>query len=146
ETLQCALMEALASLGDQAGVTLAYRQFRLLLHDELQSEPSVETKALYQRLREERRPGRSEEPASLPVHTHPMLPERTAPLHIPRPVSELVGRKEESQEVAALLSGARLVTLTGTGGVGKTRLALDVATKVASRFRDGVWFVDLAAV
>ena len=52
---QCALMEALAALGDRAGMTLAYRQFRLLLHEELQTEPSAETKALYLRLREEGR-------------------------------------------------------------------------------------------
>ena len=135
ETTQCALMEALAAQGDRAGLTLAYRQFRLRLHEELQSEPSAETKALYQRLREQK----------FRVSLQPAPPaEDASRLHIPRPVSTLVGRQEERAEVTELLSSARLVTLTGTGGVGKTRLALDAALQAAARFSDGVWFVDLA--
>ena len=132
EANQCGLMEALASLGDRAGVTLVYRQFRLLLHEELQSDPSSETRALYQRLREEGRQRKRETPDSPSVGAPPVQAERSSPLHLPWPVSELVGRKEESEEVAALLSSARLVTLTGTGGVGKTRLSLEVAVRVAN--------------
>jgi len=56
----------------------------------------------------------------------------------------MVGRRAESGEVKRLLSGARLVTLTGTGGVGKTPLALHVTDRVQSAFPDGVWLVPLA--
>ena len=60
------------------------------------------------------------------------------------PVSSFVGREVELAEVRALVGGSRLVTLTGTGGAGKTRLGLQVAAGVAGGAGDGVWFVDLA--
>jgi predicted ATPase len=67
--------------------------------------------------------------------------------HVPRPASEFVGRRSEIAELVELLSsdGVRLVTLTGPGGVGKTRLAIEVARAAADRFADGVAFVPLAA-
>ncbi|MER5318845.1 ATP-binding protein [Streptosporangium roseum] len=65
---------------------------------------------------------------------------------LPAEVTSFVGRRHEVAEVKRLLSGARVVTLTGTGGVGKTRLALRVAADVLRAFRDGVWLVDLAAL
>src|ERR1700752_5073061 len=56
------------------------------------------------------------------------------------------GRQSEVAEVQAALHHHRLVTLTGVGGVGKTRLATEVAARLAHEFPDGVWFFDLAAV
>ena len=61
-------------------------------------------------------------------------------------LTSFVGRDDEVAEVAALLSGHRLVTVTGPGGMGKTRLAGEVARLVAARFADGAWLVELAAV
>ena len=61
-------------------------------------------------------------------------------------LTSFVGRAGEVDEVADLLGQYRLVTVTGPGGVGKTRLAGEVAHRVASRFADGVWLVELAAV
>jgi predicted ATPase len=58
----------------------------------------------------------------------------------------LVGRERELAEVLELLREKRLLTLTGTGGVGKTRLAQQAASELADEFRDGVWFVSLAAL
>jgi predicted ATPase/DNA-binding CsgD family transcriptional regulator len=64
--------------------------------------------------------------------------------HLPAPTTLFIGRSREIAEVKRLLHASRLLTLTGTGGVGKTRLAEWVATEVAEIFADGVCFVDLA--
>ena len=61
-------------------------------------------------------------------------------------LTSFVGRAGAVDEVAGLLDDYRLVTVTGPGGVGKTRLAGEVARRVADRFADGVWLVELAAV
>ncbi|RVX41734.1 non-specific serine/threonine protein kinase [Nonomuraea polychroma] len=65
---------------------------------------------------------------------------------LPVAESSFVGRRREITQVSRALSRARLVTLTGVGGVGKTRLALEVAARSERVFRDGVWVVDLAAL
>jgi predicted ATPase/DNA-binding winged helix-turn-helix (wHTH) protein len=66
--------------------------------------------------------------------------------NLPVEATRLIGRDEESAAIAELLSTARLVTLTGVGGVGKTRLALRVARAAAVSYPDGVWLVELASV
>jgi predicted ATPase len=67
--------------------------------------------------------------------------------NLPRPASSFVGRERERDEVVALLAdGARLVTLTGPGGSGKTRLAIEAASELVGRFRHGVFWVGLATV
>ena len=63
--------------------------------------------------------------------------------NLPAQVSSFIGREVELAEVRALVGGSRLVTLTGTGGAGKTRLGLQVAAELADGAGDGVWFVDL---
>ena len=78
------------------------------------------------------------------------LPPRTLRIrnhNLPLEPSPLLGRESELASIRGLLEGGRqLVTLTGPGGVGKTRLALQVAAELADRFADGVWFVPLAEV
>jgi predicted ATPase len=66
------------------------------------------------------------------------------PTNLPEPVSELIDRDEELDEVLSLADAHRLVTLTGPGGIGKTRLALAAARRLRSQFADGVWVADLA--
>lgn len=66
--------------------------------------------------------------------------------NLPAAFTSFVGRQQEVAEIRRLLGTRRLVTLTGTGGVGKTRLALEVAAMSAEAFADGVWLVDLAPV
>jgi predicted ATPase/DNA-binding XRE family transcriptional regulator len=73
-------------------------------------------------------------PASSPKH------------NIPPRFTTFVGRDEEVADISALLQKHRLVTLTGAGGVGKTRAAIEVATIQIKTWEDGVWFVDLAAL
>jgi predicted ATPase/class 3 adenylate cyclase len=83
---------------------------------------------------------------------HPELPRDFPPprasaveVHnLPARLSSFVGRERETSEVEELLIVGRLVTLTGAGGCGKTRLALEVAARKLELFADGVWFVDLA--
>jgi Cdc6-like AAA superfamily ATPase len=70
---------------------------------------------------------------------------QTVPSHfLPAQTTPFIGRKLEIAEVKRLLQTARLLTLTGTGGTGKTRLALRAASEVLEDFADGVYFVDLA--
>jgi class 3 adenylate cyclase len=83
--------------------------------------------------------------------THPSLQRDFPPLrtltatnNLPAPVDSFIGRRAELAEVLHALGDCRLVTLTGPGGSGKTRLALEAATAVLSSYRNGVWFVSLA--
>ena len=68
------------------------------------------------------------------------------PSVLPRPLTSFIGRDGERAEVTRLISQRRLVTLFGTGGVGKTRLAIEVASQLEGRFRDGIYFVELASL
>jgi class 3 adenylate cyclase len=84
--------------------------------------------------------------AGLPA-TFPPLKTLEAPSHtLPLQLTSFLGREQEVAELLALLRTARLVTLTGPGGTGKTRLALQVAAQLLTAFPDGVFFVDLAPV
>ncbi|MGA5068973.1 AfsR/SARP family transcriptional regulator [Streptomyces exfoliatus] len=80
-------------------------------------------------------------PAPAPVQTPPPPPTRT---NLPAPYTELIGRTDALTDIGTLLTTRRLVTLTGPGGVGKTRLALAAAADRAHP--DGVWLVELAAL
>ncbi len=68
------------------------------------------------------------------------------PGNLPQQLTSLVGREPVVGEVAELVRSSSLVTLTGVGGVGKSRLALEVGAEVAAEFPDGVWMVELASV
>ena len=89
-----------------------------------------------------------------PVHVFQVGEGRFPPLrslgafpgNLPLQLSSLIGRERELGRVAAALTESRVVTLTGVGGVGKTRLALQVAADLVPRFREGAWLVELAPV
>src|SRR5262249_50038568 len=66
--------------------------------------------------------------------------------NLPEPLTSFIGREQEIAEAISLLGRSRLLTLTGTGGVGKSRLALQVAGEVLEDYRDGVWLVELASM
>jgi predicted ATPase/class 3 adenylate cyclase len=66
--------------------------------------------------------------------------------NLPRQSTSFVGRHEDIAQVEALLGECSLVTIVGAGGIGKTRLALEVAAEILNDYRDGAWFVDLSAI
>ncbi|MBX2998737.1 MAG: tetratricopeptide repeat protein [Caldilineaceae bacterium] len=121
------LMLALARSGQRAAAIQQYEACRRLLKTELDVEPSAELRALATRIRDALREDR---PA------------------LPTPVTPLVGRSHELARVLRRLAdpGCRLVTLTGPGGMGKTRLALEIAAAIQPRFLNGVCFTSLTAV
>lgn len=112
-----ALMAAYDALGDRAKAASTYERCVQALR-EIDLEPSEQTRALAFK--------------------------RTSKLNIPIPLTSFIGRETEIKEVASLLSKSRLVTLTGSGGVGKTRLSIQVVAEVLDVFPDGVWFLGLA--
>ena len=69
-----------------------------------------------------------------------------SPGNVPEPVSELIGREDELRAILSYIQRHRLVTLTGPGGIGKTRLALAAARRLLPEFADGVWFAELASL
>ncbi len=140
ESAASTLMRALAATGDISSACQAYRDLRRSLLD--QNLPiSDATVALYNGLREadRMRPpsallGAGRAPTSDPAES------------LPIPLTELIGRDGDIEGIAEHLRRKRLVTLTGPGGVGKTRLAVAVARMMASDFVDGAAMVELDAL
>jgi predicted ATPase/DNA-binding SARP family transcriptional activator len=125
------LMRICVEAGSRDKALRQYRICRELLERDLGVEPSDETERLHREILE----GRLRGPT--PV---------TPPTNLPAPLTSFIGREREMAEVQSLLPMTRLLTLTGAGGCGKTRLALEVARGLIEEFPDGVWLVDLAAV
>ena len=135
ECLQ-ALLRVLYAGGKRAQAQGAYEAFCRNLTRELEVEPLETTKALYESLRQ----SESEVFTTLPV--------KPAKHNLPTPTTRFIGRKHELAQLSATLAepDCRLLTLVGLGGVGKTRLALELASGQLGTFADGVWFVPLAGV
>ena len=81
------------------------------------------------------------------VETAPEAPVAGRPPvdNLPAPITSFVGRIGDTRQVLRLIETGRLVTITGTPGTGKTRLAVEAARQLTSRYRDGVWYANLAA-
>ncbi|GMA14163.1 transcriptional activator [Deinococcus metallilatus] len=128
---------ALLRAGGRERARQAYEAFVERLRAELGLEPTAELAQLGRTLSA---PAALPEPGATPPRPGPS----SGPL--PRPTTSFVGRDLELAEIARLLAqpGCRLLTLTGPGGIGKTRLALEAARGLAPRFPDGVFFVPLA--
>lgn len=142
ERLRAAHLRALYRAGRQHEALAAYTELRERLADELGLSPGPELVDLHRailRRAPEPAPVPSSVPAPVPAPVASAARPRT---NLPAPLTDLVGRQEAVSRVRALLGSSRLTTLTGPGGVGKTRLALAAATGLA--FPDGVWLVELA--
>jgi DNA-binding SARP family transcriptional activator/ABC-type glycerol-3-phosphate transport system substrate-binding protein/predicted ATPase len=162
------LMELLARTDQRSAALVQFEICRQVLYEELGVEPGPETVDLYERIRvgklgvtaavrisggesewaEQDRP-RIESESDVALSLAPALPRRSRPTHnLPPQPTSLIGRDEELAEIDKLLAhpDCRLLTLVGPGGIGKTRLALEVAHRALGQFRDGVYFISLAAV
>jgi predicted ATPase/DNA-binding SARP family transcriptional activator len=135
ERLRGQLMVALYHSGRQADALDVYSHTRRTLVDELGIEPSVGLQRLHQAML---RQDPSLDPAIAP-------PEDARRVDVPAPAVPLVGRESELADIGRILraDGVRLLTLMGPGGVGKTRLAIEVALSLADEFEQGATFVAL---
>jgi predicted ATPase/DNA-binding SARP family transcriptional activator len=133
-----ALMSAHAAKGDMAKVAATYERCTKSLR-EFGIEPSEQTRELYQSLKSGRKTLR---PLAVPTR----LDAEETRSNIPLPLTSFIGRERELEEIARLLSSSRLLTLTGPGGVGKTRLAIQTAHASIKKFQDGIFWVGLVGL
>ncbi|MES9537075.1 BTAD domain-containing putative transcriptional regulator [Actinomadura sp. NPDC000600] len=129
ERLHALHLRALHLAGRQGEALAGYHALRERLAEELGADPSPELAALHLSM----------------LAGDGVPPPRPAP-RLPAALDELIGRADAVERGRALLAEHRLVTLTGPGGVGKTRLAVEIAARSLAEHPDGVWMVDLAAV
>ena len=131
EANQRTLLRLLALNGEPAAALAQFRQFSALLAAELDAEPEAATTALISQIRR--------------GATTDLAPARP-PFQVPEPPAALISRSSELAALCAQLRNpaARAVTITGTGGIGKTRVALAAAHALRHDFADGVFFVELA--
>jgi predicted ATPase/DNA-binding SARP family transcriptional activator len=132
ERLVALLMEALAVGDRQAEALAAFRAYRQRLADETGLEPSAAIRHLEGRVLRGEVAGRDPEPAAGSSSSAPQAAPRTTVGGPPVPVTSLIGRQDELAELRTALGRQRVVTLTGTGGVGKTRLATEIAAEIAA--------------
>jgi hypothetical protein len=153
ERLTALGMRALTGAGRQTEALALYEQTRVRLADELGVDPSPLLRDAHLAvLRGEATAAVPAPPAGPPAHgPSPVpaagLPPRDRPAgNLRTQVTSIVGREEEIARIGALLADGPLVTIVGPGGAGKTRLAVECAGRLADRWPDGTWLVELAAV
>ncbi|NDL57927.1 tetratricopeptide repeat protein [Phytoactinopolyspora sp. XMNu-373] len=141
ERLRAAQLRALYGSGRQTEALESYERHRHHLWDELGLDPSTELVQLHQAILRQ-------DPEL--VQRSPLVTSTTRPTNLPVSISTepdggLIGRTAAIADVRALLDSARLVTLTGPGGVGKTRLAIEVARATGDMCADGTWIVEMGS-
>jgi len=127
------LMRLLALRGQRGAALAQYESCRCILAEELDVEPELETRLLYERIRDG-------------TEILPLVP--ASPGNLPAPLTPFVGREEELAQIEERLQdpSCRLLTLVGPGGIGKTRLALEAAAAQRIQFTHGVFLVVLASL
>ena len=140
EEAHAKMMIALVRQGDRAAALRQYEACCQLLMAELGMEPNRELRALRDAL--------ATEDSLIGLAASTATPVIRATHNLPNQLTSFVGRENELNEIAALLQepAVRLITLTGIGGLGKTRLSIEVAHAQLSHFGDGAYFVSLAAL
>jgi predicted ATPase/DNA-binding CsgD family transcriptional regulator len=142
EEAHVALMRLYARSGQRQQALRQYAQLNLILERELDARPDAATQRLYGEIVS------GTLPTITALHEEPPADRKNAVrLHnVPNALTSFVGRRREVHQVRELLKTTRLLTLTGSGGVGKTRLATEVARSMLDAYPDGVWLVELAPV
>ena len=151
ESAQRGLMRGLAQGGNHYAALQAYQEFSLRLHRIRNTLPEPETTTLYEKLRAELRDrprARTEtKEATSEMPNAEGEAKANPPLRrLPVPLTALIGRAQELEAIRSRFQQARLLTLTGAGGIGKTRLAIQLAEELSAGFRDGVCFVDMSTL
>lgn len=139
EEAHAGLIRLYARAGQRSRALEQYARLRTVLRREMDTAPTAETERLYAAVVTGSLP-----PAAPETVTGEPAPTPSLPSGLPASLTRFIGRERERAEVAELLRETRLVTLTGAGGSGKTRLALAVAVDVTPQFPDGVFFIDLS--
>lgn len=148
--LRAVHMQSLYRSGRQAEALESYRELTEHLADELGLDPGPELVALHRAiLRQDPDLVPDPTPTAPSVHAArmpgPDVAAAAPRTNLPAASTDLIGRGQDVVQVRGLLASGRLVTLTGPGGVGKTRLALAAAAAASDAFPDGVWLIELAA-
>jgi len=142
EEAHVGLMRLYAFSGRSGQALVQYEQLREPLRRELGAEPSASVRALREEIASGRFP-----PQQVQIPGFASREAEEQPRHnLPIPRTSFVDRQRELTEIKPALATTRLLTLTGVGGSGKTRLALKVATDLAGAYPDGAWFVELATL
>ncbi|WP_329127240.1 ATP-binding protein [Streptomyces sp. NBC_01465] len=134
-----AAMVVLAGLGRRSEALARYERLAEDLLEAFGTDPDAQTAALFRDLLTGA--SAAQRPPATGVPAAAVIAGR-----LPTSLTSFVGREREIADVERLTRQARLLTLTGAGGSGKTRLAVQAAQRVRSRYPDGAWFVDLTAV
>ncbi|MFF0275088.1 BTAD domain-containing putative transcriptional regulator [Streptomyces sp. NPDC004330] len=139
ERLRAVQLRALYRAGRQSEALAGYEELRTLLAEELGLDPSPELTALHAAMLRQDASLSAPAPAPAPAATGGAVRG-----NLYAPLTGIVGRDAAVADVRRLLTERRLVTLTGPGGVGKTRLAVEAAGRLREEFADGVWLVEFA--
>lgn len=140
EEAHAGLMRLYALSDQKAQALTQYDQLERILSNQLDAEPSTATR----RLRAQIVAGELSGPLTPPAGPPREEPPDTRIHNLPTPRTSFVGRKREMVEIKRELAMTRLISLTGAGGSGKTRLALEVARDLVGAYPDGVWLIELA--
>ena len=133
-------MVVLAQMGRRSEALARYERLIEELREAFGTDPDARTAGLFRELL-------TGSPPEVRPHRHAdATGSEHTPGYLPTPLTSFIGRERELMDVERLIGRARLLTLTGAGGSGKTRLAVAAAARVRSGYEDGVWFVDLAGV
>ncbi|MFE3142515.1 BTAD domain-containing putative transcriptional regulator [Streptomyces scopuliridis] len=147
EPLHALRIRALHAAGRPAEALQAYEEIRTRLAERLGTGPGRELRALHAALLADDEPAPTTPAVSAPEPTAMRAPAgRAVPGNLRAGLTSFVGREPELAALAAELPAARLITLTGPGGAGKTRLSLEAARAAAGAWPDGVWPAELAPV
>ncbi|HEX3722035.1 MAG TPA: BTAD domain-containing putative transcriptional regulator, partial [Nitrolancea sp.] len=143
EAAHLQLMRLFAATGSRALALAQYQQLTDVLARTFDIAPEPATEAVYQQIKG----ACNASSVSSVDQSASMRPRvRTSAGNLPHAVSRFIGRERELADVVQQIAHHRLVTLTGPGGTGKTRLALEAARHIAANYSDGVWLVRLAGV